>query len=102
MIIQITNEDIKKGEQGSCTDCAIAIALQRHFKTDDTYVSGGLDDDTPIIKVNDKQLKISEVDVYNVNSFMDLFDNYFTDDDHIIVDEDCIPKPFNFNVEVNQ
>ena len=33
---------------------------------------------------------------------MDLFDNYFTDDDHIIVDEDCMPKPFNFNLEVNQ
>ena len=31
MKIQVTKEDIKKGEQGSCEWCPVALAIQRTY-----------------------------------------------------------------------
>ncbi len=36
--IKVIDKDIKKGEPGSCSRCAIAQALQRYFKTKNTTI----------------------------------------------------------------
>jgi len=99
MKIKVTRSDIQRGEAGNSNECAIALALQRHFKTNNTYVDGGFDQDEPIIKVDDKQLKIRDKDIYNVSTFIDLFDDYVINGDDVSVDETCIPQPFEFEVK---
>lgn len=96
--IKVTRQDIQQGEAGNSSECAIALALQRHFKTNVAYVSGGFDQDEPILKVDDKDLKVCEKDVYNVNTFIDLFDDYVFNED-VIIDETCIPRPFEFEIK---
>ena len=98
MKIKVTRADIQRGEAGNSQECAISLALQRHFKTNNTYVSGSSWDDAPVIKVDDKQLKVSEKDVYNVSTFIDLFDDYVYNED-VIIDETCIPRPFEFEIK---
>ena len=98
MKIKVTRADIQQGEAGNSQECAISLALQRHFKTNNTYVSGSSWDDAPVIKVDDKQLKVSEKDVYNVSTFIDLFDDYVYNED-VIIDETCIPRPFEFEIK---
>jgi len=98
MKIKVTRSDIQRGEAGNSNECAIALALQRHFKTNNTYVDGGFDQDEPIIKVDDKQLKIRDKDIYNVSTFIDLFDDYVINGDDVSVDETCIPQPFEFEL----
>ena len=98
MKIKVTRSDIQQGEAGNSNECAIALALQRHFKTNCAYVSGGFDQDDPIIKVDDKQLKVIEKDVYNVNTFIDLFDDYVINGDDVSIDQTCIPQPFEFEL----
>ena len=98
MKIKVTRQDIQQGEAGNSQECAISLALQRHFKTNNTYVSGSSWDDAPVIKVDDKQLKVSEKDVYNVSTFIDLFDDYVYNED-VIIDETCIPRPFEFEIK---
>ena len=99
MKIKVTRSDIQQGEAGNSNECAIALALQRHFKTNCTYVSGAIDQDDPIIIVDDKQLKVIKKDVYNVNTFIDLFDDYVINGDDVSVDETCIPQPFEFELK---
>ena len=98
MKIKVTRSDIQRGEAGNSNECAIALALQRHFKTNNTYVDGAFDQDQPIIKVDDKQLKIRDKDIYNVSTFIDLFDDYVINGDDVSVDETCIPQPFEFEL----
>jgi len=98
MKIEVTRSDIQQGEAGNSQECAIALALQRHFKTNCAYVSGAIDQDEPIIKVDDKQFKVSEKDIYNVGTFIDLFDDYVINGDDVSIDETCIPQPFEFEV----
>jgi hypothetical protein len=98
MKIKVTRQDIQQGEAGNSQECAIALALQRHFKTNCAYVSGAIDQDEPILKVDDKQLKINEKDIYNVSTFIDLFDDYVYNED-VIIDETCIPRPFEFEIK---
>ena len=98
MKIKVTRADIQKGEAGNSEECAISLALQRHFKTNCAYVSGAIDQDEPILKVDDKQLKINEKDIYNVSTFIDLFDDYVYNED-VIIDETCIPRPFEFEIK---
>ena len=74
------------------------LALQRHFKTNNTYVDGGFDRDEPILKVDDQELRVSEKDIYNVSTFIDLFDDYVINGDDVSIDETCIPQPFEFEV----
>ena len=97
MKIKVTRSDIQKGEAGNSSECAISLALQRHFKTNCAYVDGGFDQDEPILKVNDKQLKVSKKDIYNVNKFIDLFDDYVFNED-VVIDKDSIPQPFEFEI----
>ena len=99
MKIKVTRADIQKGEAGNSQECAISLALQRHFKTNNTYVDGAFDQDQPILKVDDKQLKIKDKDIYKVGKFIDLFDDYVFNED-VVIDETCIPRPFEF--EINQ
>ena len=99
MKIKVTRADIQQGEAGNSQECAISLALQRHFKTNNTYVSGSSWDDAPVIKVDDKQLKVSEKDVYNVSTFIDLFDDYVIIGDDVAIDETCIPQPFEFEIK---
>ena len=98
MKIKVTRADIQQGEAGNSQECAISLALQRHFKTNNTYVCGAFDQDAPIIKVDDKQLKVSEKDIYNVGAFIDLFDDYVINGDDVSIDETCIPQPFEFEL----
>jgi hypothetical protein len=98
MKIKVTRSDIQRGEAGNSNECAIALALQRHFKTNNTYVDGAFDQDQPIIKVDDKQLKIRDKDIYNVSTFIDLFDDYVINGDDVSIDETCIPQPFEFEL----
>ena len=99
MKIKVTRSDIQRGEAGNSNECAISLALQRHFKTNNTYVDGAFDQDQPIIKVDDKQLKIRDKDIYNVSTFIDLFDDYVINGDDVSIDETCIPQPFEFEVK---
>ena len=99
MKIEVTKQDIQSGEAGNSQECAISLALQRHFKTNNTYVDGAFDQDQPIIKVDDKQLKIRDKDIYNVSTFIDLFDDYVINGDDVSVDETCIPQPFEFELK---
>ena len=98
MKIKVTKADIQQGEAGNSQECAIALALQRHFKTNCAYVDGGFDRDEPILKVDDKELRVSEKDIYNVSTFIDLFDDYIYNED-VIIDETCIPQPFEFEIK---
>ena len=98
MKIKVIRSDIQQGEAGNSSECAIALALQRHFKTNCAYVDGGFDQDKPVLKVDDKQLKVSKKDIYNVNKFIDLFDDYVFSED-VIIDKDCIPQPFEFEIK---
>ena len=98
MKIKVTRADIQQGEAGNSQECAIALALQRHFKTNCAYVDGGFDRDEPILKVDDKELRVSEKDIYNVSTFIDLFDDYVYNED-VIIDETCIPQPFEFEIK---
>ena len=99
MKIKVTRSDIQRGEAGNSNECAISLALQRHFKTNNTFVDGAFDQDQPIIKVDDKQLKIKDKDIYKVGSFIDLFDDYVINGDDVSVDETCIPQPFEFELK---
>jgi len=98
MKIKVTRADIQQGEAGNSSESAIALALQRHFKTNCAHVDGAFDRDGPILKVDDKELKVSEKDIYNVGTFIDLFDDYVINGDDVSIDESCIPQPFEFEV----
>jgi len=60
-------------------------------------VSGAFDKDEPDIRVDDIPLKVCEKDINNVGSFIDLFDDYVFNED-VVIDETCIPRPFEFEV----
>jgi len=99
MKIKVTRADIQQGEAGNSQECAIALALQRHFKTNCAYVDGGFDLNEPVLKVDDEPLKVCKKDIYKVRKFIDLFDDYIFSED-VVIDRDCIPQPFEF--ELNQ
>jgi len=74
MKIQVTNEDIKKGEPGNCDNCAISQALKRYFKTNDTYTE--IDDvtDDVLLTINNKKYKVNYKQEENVRYFISDFD----------------------------
>ena len=72
--IKVIEEDIKKGEPGSCSRCAIAQALKRHFKTILTMVringkSGVID-----IDVDEKNYRVNDMHLRYVGEFIYDFD----------------------------
>ena len=87
MKIQVTNEDIKKGEPGNCDNCAISQALKRYFKTEETYTE--IDDDTGnvLLTVNDKKYQVDEKTCMST-----------TDDDvkYFISDFDALIDPYSY------
>jgi hypothetical protein len=98
MKIKVTKQDIQSGEAGNSSECAIALALQRHYKTNVAYVSGNFDGDEPILKVDNIDLKVCKKDIDKVGEFINLFDDYLYEED-VVMDKDCIPQPFEFEVD---
>lgn len=96
MKIEITQNDIDKGIGGSCSHCAIAIALKRHFKTENVSVAMPEGEATEI-KINKKVVKINKEDQENVNEFIIDFDN-FRDYKNLGMDMPK-PEPFSFKLE---
>ena len=101
--IKVLKEDIKEGIPDSCNECAISVALKRHFKTSDVHTGYDVKKEKTVIEVNGKQLKIKKSDESIVGDFIDKFDNYvdykYLLDDGFIVDNNLIPKPFSFEIE---
>ena len=72
--IKVTDEDIKKGEPGSCSRCAIAQALQRYFKTNDTMVRINDQNGKIDIDVDEKNFRINDMHIGYVGEFIYDFD----------------------------
>tara|TARA_R100000231_G_scaffold118594_1_gene88698 strand:+ start:255 stop:545 length:291 start_codon:yes stop_codon:yes gene_type:complete len=73
--IKVIEEDIINGEPGTCSRCAIALALKRHFKTNNTMVrindkSGVVD-----IDVDKKNFRVNDMHVGYVGDFIFDFDD---------------------------
>lgn len=105
MKINVTKQDIKEGIPDSCDECAISVALKRHFKTSDVHTGYDVDKQKPSIEVNGKKYNIKESDESIVGDFIDKFDNYidfkYLLDDGFVVDNNLIPKPFEFEIKQN-
>ena len=76
MKINVTKQDIKEGIPDNCNECAISVALKRHFKTSDVHTGYDVDKQKPSIEVNGKKYNIKESDESIVGDFIDKFDNY--------------------------
>jgi len=81
MILEITKNDIIKGESGEANTCAIALALRKKFKTADVEVNYGHNNETGLavsydIIVRDKKycLPLSK-DREKFVRFINNFDN---------------------------
>ena len=87
-LIEVTQDDIKNGIVEH-SQCAIARALKREYKTNnvEVWVEGG----DPILRVNDDDLNIDSFMESDVLDFIDCFDNQ-TDMDY------PSPKPFTLEV----
>jgi len=100
--IKVLKEDIKKGIPDDCQECAISQALKRHFKTSDVCTSYNLVKEKTFIEVNGKIFKVKKSDDKIVGDFIDKFDNYidfkYLLDDGFVVDNNLIPKPFEFEI----
>jgi len=72
--IKVIEEDIKKGEPGSCSRCAIAQALKRHFKTNDTMVRVNEEACRIDIDVDEKNFKVNDMHLPFVGEFIYDFD----------------------------
>jgi len=73
--IKVIDEDIKKGEPGSCSRCAIAQALQRYFKTNDTMVKVNEEACRIDIDVDKKSFRVNDMHLPFVGDFIYDFDN---------------------------
>ena len=92
MKIEVTTDDIKNGEPNNCNMCAVSMALQRYFKTDDTWTKADFDTGEIFLEVNKKDYKVKDTDQYIVGDFIDRFDNM--DDIDFFS-----PKPIQFEIE---
>ena len=94
-LIEVTQDDIKNGIVEH-SQCAIARALKREYKTNDVevWVEGG----DPILRVNDDDLNIDSFMESDVLDFIDLYDNYNKFDNDYKGREHKIPKPFTLEV----
>jgi len=87
-LIEVTQDDIKNGIVEH-SQCAIARALKREYKTNnvEVWVEGG----DPILRVNDDDLNIDSFMESDVLDFIDCFDNQDNMDY-------ASPKPFTLEV----
>jgi len=105
MKINVTKQDIKEGIPDSCDECAISVALKRHFKTSNVHTGFDVVKQKTSIEINGKKYNIKKSDENIVNDFIDKFDNYvdfkYLLDDGFVVDNNLIPKPFEFEIKQN-
>lgn len=89
-LIEVTQDDIKNGIVEH-SQCAIARALKREYKTNnvEVWVEGG----DPILRVNDDDLNIDSFMESDVLDFIDCFDNQ---------DDMDYPSPKPFTLKVNE
>ena len=68
--INVTEEDIKKGEPTNCKYCAISQALKRYFMTEETYTK--IDDETGDVslEVNDIKYQVNHTHESDVRDFI--------------------------------
>ena len=94
-LIEVTQDDINNGIVEH-SQCAIARALKREYKTKDVevWVEGG----DPILRVNDDDLNIDSFMESDVLDFIDLYDSYNKFDNDYKGREHKIPKPFTLEV----
>ena len=94
-LIEVTQDDIKNGIVEH-SQCAIARALKREYKTNnvEVWVEGG----DPILRVNDDDLNIDSFMESDVLDFIDLYDSYNKFDSDYKGREHKIPKPFTLEV----
>ena len=91
----LAQDDIKNGIVEH-SQCAIARALKREYKTNnvEVWVEGG----DPILRVNDDDLNIDSFMESDVLDFIDLYDSYNKFDNDYKGREHKIPKPFTLEV----
>ena len=85
--IEITQDDIANGIPSDCNKCAIALALKREYKTDNSEVS--MPDDYVSLCVGKNELNIRYEMEQDVMDFIDLFDSY---------SDDKVAKPFTLEI----
>ena len=98
MKISVTNEDMKKGEPGSCEHCAISQALKRYFKTDKTYTE--IDEDTGdvLLTVDGKKYQIDDKTCMSTTN--DDVQYFISDFDMLGCNPDePYPDPIEFEIE---
>ena len=91
MKIQVTKDDIKKGEQGSCEWCPVALAIQRTYD-----LKNGKD---KMVTVDDNAVGIWQDSVEQqyqlpqiARAFIHTFDNW------IFLNDRAYFKPFSFKI----
>ena len=104
MKIQVTSDDIKKGEPGNACSCAISLALKRQFKTDDIQTKINHNKERVELRIDDKIYHTNNLsDEYLVSNFIDSFDNYiFCEDDEDYEIDNVVPEPFPIEFEIEE
>ena len=92
MKIQVTKEDIKKGEQGSCEWCPVALAIQRTYD-----LKNGKDKmvvvDGDCVGIWDKNNGEQQYQLPQITrDFIHTFDNW------IFLNDKAYFKPFSFKI----
>ena len=92
MKIQVTNDDIKKGEQGSCEWCPVALAIQRTYD-----LKNGKDKmvvvDGDCVGIWDKNNGEQQYQLPQITrDFIHTFDNW------IFLNDKAYFKPFSFKI----
>ena len=99
MQIQVTNEDIKKGEPGNCESCAISQALKRYFKTNKTYTEIDEYTGSVLLRVNDKKYQVDEK---TCMSTTDDDVKYFISDFDALIDPSFYPEPDPIEFDIKE
>jgi len=96
MKIQVTEEDIKKGEPGSCEFCAISQALRKKFNALEVLTQYDHEYDRIRLTVDGQDYQVSDYDEDDVNNFIEAYDNY---SDFISLNVEVLPpKPISFTI----
>ena len=91
MKIQVTNEDIKKGEQGSCEWCPVALAIQRTYDLKNGKDKMVTVDDNTVGVWEDKDFQQYQLPQI-ARAFIHTFDNW------TFLNDRAYFKPFSFKI----
>jgi hypothetical protein len=91
MKIQVTNEDIKKGEQGSCEWCPVALAIQRTYDLKNGKDKMVTVDDNTVGVWEDKDFQKYQLPRI-ARDFIHTFDNW------TFLNDRTYFKPFSFKI----